>query len=631
MRRWLICALLTVLGLQASDIRSDEVRGAHFLTTLGAVPYTTAITGVVNQSKLVCTGGNPGTCTLYDDTLVTGITYLWIRAGAGQGVTPLVYFSSSAGAALGGINASNTLHALGGWTATEVAIKRSGTDLQVRLADDSLYSYADALGYKVGGAGTLGRYLRGNGTAFVISTGAASGTGACGAGNFVTATNDDAVPACAAPSASGYVLGGAGLTNVNRLTKVTAAGTIGEAAVVENGTSIYDTAARNWGLGTWARTGNTTPGQRLDVFGGNVEVADPSSLAAESLQSGTFANCAVWGTTGDFTCAAGVATYLHNTGVGTLTQTVANQATAAVGSRWYKFVYTLSGVTAGATCQITTAYALTAQTLDLTAGVAKEHYFKSAVAPTNFVISCTSTGGGFTLDDVSLKQITGGNVTLYGKILGGGTSGVYVNQAGNFFADGLVRALSTVSGLYFSDVTSDGFLIDPYIADALTVTSAYHLFTRHGSSGTPAAGFGSAWGADLETSTNAAYERAGELHVVWTDATAGSADSKWNFYSSVNSVLTLALSVGNNGFVQFAGATAAFPALRRVGNAIAFRQADGTLGNFAALTACAAALEGAVVVVTDSSTNVWGAIIAGAGANRVLAYCNGTNWTVAAR
>lgn len=45
----------------------------------------------------------------------------------------------------------------------------------------------------------------------------------------------------------------------------------------------------------------------------------------------------------------------------------------------------------------------------------------------------------------------------------------------------------------------------------------------------------------------------------------------------------------------------------------------------------AVGLEGAMRGVTDSNTNVWGAIIAGGGANHVLAYSNGTNWTVAGK
>lgn len=46
---------------------------------------------------------------------------------------------------------------------------------------------------------------------------------------------------------------------------------------------------------------------------------------------------------------------------------------------------------------------------------------------------------------------------------------------------------------------------------------------------------------------------------------------------------------------------------------------------FAALPA---AVEGTVASITDGSTNVWGAVVAGGGANHVLIFYNGTNWTV---
>lgn len=39
-------------------------------------------------------------------------------------------------------------------------------------------------------------------------------------------------------------------------------------------------------------------------------------------------------------------------------------------------------------------------------------------------------------------------------------------------------------------------------------------------------------------------------------------------------------------------------------------------------------LVGMTYVVTDSNTNTWGANIAGGGSNTVLAWYNGTNWTV---
>lgn len=42
-------------------------------------------------------------------------------------------------------------------------------------------------------------------------------------------------------------------------------------------------------------------------------------------------------------------------------------------------------------------------------------------------------------------------------------------------------------------------------------------------------------------------------------------------------------------------------------------------------------VEGMMVSFTDSTTNVWGATIAGGGANHVLGYYNGINWTVSAK
>lgn len=46
---------------------------------------------------------------------------------------------------------------------------------------------------------------------------------------------------------------------------------------------------------------------------------------------------------------------------------------------------------------------------------------------------------------------------------------------------------------------------------------------------------------------------------------------------------------------------------------------------------CSPALVGAYVTITDSNTVTWGANIAGGGTNRVFAFCNGSNWTVAGK
>lgn len=61
----------------------------------------------------------------------------------------------------------------------------------------------------------------------------------------------------------------------------------------------------------------------------------------------------------------------------------------------------------------------------------------------------------------------------------------------------------------------------------------------------------------------------------------------------------------------------------------------GTLTNkpgvFSGLPACSSTTEGSRAAVTDSTVNTWGSTIAGSGTNHVLAYCDGTNWTVEAK
>lgn len=55
------------------------------------------------------------------------------------------------------------------------------------------------------------------------------------------------------------------------------------------------------------------------------------------------------------------------------------------------------------------------------------------------------------------------------------------------------------------------------------------------------------------------------------------------------------------------------------------------VGNFSTLPACGANTEGLLRGVNDSNTVTWGANIAGSSTNHVMAYCDGTNWTVAAK
>lgn len=69
-------------------------------------------------------------------------------------------------------------------------------------------------------------------------------------------------------------------------------------------------------------------------------------------------------------------------------------------------------------------------------------------------------------------------------------------------------------------------------------------------------------------------------------------------------------------------------------NTWALRQTFTTgvkLGAVAYASLPAAPAEGLMMSVTDSNTATWGATVAAGGSNHILAYFNGTNWTVAGK
>lgn len=145
----------------------------------------------------------------------------------------------------------------------------------------------------------------------------------------------------------------------------------------------------------------------------DLEAVDISSLAAESLTDPGFPNGANWANVGDFAVPAGTAVYTDSANSGTLTQTSAQMAIAGVANRWYVLTYTISSQSGDPACTITTAFAGSAETLTIADG-AQTNYFQSAAAPANYIISCTSSSGGFTMDNMSLKEVIGGDITVNG-------------------------------------------------------------------------------------------------------------------------------------------------------------------------------------------------------------------------
>jgi len=195
----------------------------------------------------------------------------------------------------------------------------------------------------------------------------------------------------------------------------------------QNTTLIYG----DFSLG-YVGIGTTSPTQSLSVFGGNVDVADAGTLGDESLTNGTLDSGSSWSQTEDCILDSDAATCAYsNGGESTIEQASGDLNTLGVGNRWYEFVYTVSGTANAPTASITTSFASTDTALTISDGT-HTTYFQSADPPSDFIISTTLTSGqAFTLDDLSLEEVQGGNLALAGILTGGGTTGLKVLANGN--------------------------------------------------------------------------------------------------------------------------------------------------------------------------------------------------------
>ncbi|OHA62620.1 MAG: hypothetical protein A2117_01015 [Candidatus Wildermuthbacteria bacterium GWA2_46_15] len=179
-------------------------------------------------------------------------------------------------------------------------------------------------------------------------------------------------------------------------------------------------AGGNIGIGT------AGPLYKLDIFGGDAAIRDASDLGSESLTNEALTSGTSWTAAND--CAlsdAAIWTFGSGT-ASTLTQASGTLATPGVGSRFYKFTYTVSDTAGNPTASITSAFAAVPLALNLANGV-NTVYFKAASTPADFVITSTLTSGqAFTLDALSLKEIQGGDLFVNGIITGGGIDGIKV-------------------------------------------------------------------------------------------------------------------------------------------------------------------------------------------------------------
>tara|TARA_B100000700_G_scaffold331774_1_gene468397 strand:+ start:17718 stop:22847 length:5130 start_codon:yes stop_codon:yes gene_type:complete len=156
----------------------------------------------------------------------------------------------------------------------------------------------------------------------------------------------------------------------------------------------------------------------------------------EILQNTGFPNANNWNTGGaqnGWTHGSGAWTYAHHASPGNLSQNKANMVSSgakALPAKLYKFKYTISGVSGSPTARITNAsFAHTNTPLPISNGT-HTVYFRSkgssaggsaaddGIHSSGFVIQIVSSSAGntFTIDDVSLKRVLGGDLKLSGRI-----------------------------------------------------------------------------------------------------------------------------------------------------------------------------------------------------------------------
>jgi hypothetical protein len=237
-------------------------------------------------------------------------------------------------------------------------------------------------------------------------------------------------------------------------------------------------------------------------------------------------------------------------------------------------------------------------------------------------------------------------------------------EGSSFIANGFVTNPAPIDGIYIGNAKYT------YIGqNDWFITAGHYLWNNQG----PSNGgliiaqrqnvrTGSPSSASLDSGTDL---EAGQVPTLWRNSNfvqAGSMSIDGTFtvaQASPQSILNLTLTSSssstsfqengtNKAFLQYIGSTHATVARRGAleliplaGPVIMYpngvKSAKFPIGGGVEIvpvtvaTLPATPAEGTLIPVTDSNTNTWGAVIAGGGANHVLAYFNGTAWTVAAK
>jgi len=201
--------------------------------------------------------------------------------------------------------------------------------------------------------------------------------------------------------------------------------------------------------------------------------AGRETLTNPNLTSGTS-----WTGANDCSLTSNAATCTFSAGTAsTITQSSSSFAMPALADKkWYRFTYTVSGVSGTPSAYVTTAFADLQTKLDISNGT-HDVYIRAASTPGNFIITTTLTSGqAFTLDSFSLRPVEDSNLVVNGMITGGGLTGLKVGANGNVGIGTTTpyARLSVVGGLFdtnplfiVASSTSSSSIATQFIVDRL--------------------------------------------------------------------------------------------------------------------------------------------------------------------
>jgi hypothetical protein len=201
-------------------------------------------------------------------------------------------------------------------------------------------------------------------------------------------------------------------------------------------------------VGDTRRNSTTAAGAVFEVVGaGGINCINTTgiTLAAESLTNGALTSGTSWTASGDASLTGSQAVFAYSAGTSSyINQTAAAMAIALKVNTYYCVTMTITGATANANGYPTlTVSDGTNQTTFYAYNRSLVWYFKTrSTTPIQFrLISTLQSGQGFTIDDISCKEVTSG-----GLYTGGGNNGLNIMPDGRLYGTALHNNAGAVTG-----------------------------------------------------------------------------------------------------------------------------------------------------------------------------------------